>query len=307
MTDYNYTYNCFFTDITSNCNLRCKFCSNDWANIKHGNINMNYGTFKKLTELMPLATDGEFFLSCRYEPTIHPNFIELIEMIPKELKPKTILTTNLAKKMSIETIERLADSNLGYINISLDTFNCKLLENIRPNINYDNFDWNINNIFEIFDNNENAPKLRYITMVFKQNLCEIPNIIMYCATEFLATRHELRLPFKFSKLYGDKAWWDNSLVTQKEWESLKEQLADSPYSVEFFNPDDEAIDFGIPDQPIKNYLTFFINSDGTVLSPCEGSLDLPEEFRYNFNLNDIDNVYEYFNQFRAKENDNNEL
>jgi MoaA/NifB/PqqE/SkfB family radical SAM enzyme len=256
---------------------------------------------------MPLSSDGEFYLSCRYEPTINPNFIKLIEMIPPELKTKTILTTNLAKKLSIETIERLANSNLGYINISLDTFNPRLFEEIRKYSIYNNFDWNIKHIAEIFDKYENAPKLRYITMVFKQNLHHIPGIVAVCYYNFLSTRHELRLPFKFSKLYGDKEWWDNSLVTQKEWEGLKEQLTNSSYPIEFFNPDDEAIDFGIPNQPIKSYLTFFINSDGTVLSPCEGSLDLPEEFRYNFNLNDIDNVYEYFNQFRAKESEENNV
>jgi MoaA/NifB/PqqE/SkfB family radical SAM enzyme len=261
---------------------------------------MTKETFKKLIELMPFANDGEFFLSCRYEPTIHPHFIDLMEMLPEELKSKTILTTNLSKRMSMEDIERLANSNLGYINISLDTTNKQLFEEFRPYLDWFNFADNLLNISAVFKDNPNAPKLRYITMAFKQNIAEIPYIIQYANEYFLSTNHEIRLPFKFSKLYGDKNWWNKSLITQEEWEELVKKLEQLPYPINFFNPDDNAVDFGIPEQPVKNYLTFFINSDGTVLSPCEGLLDLPEQFRYNFNLNNIDNVYEYFNQFRDK-------
>ena len=68
-------FNMIFNDITSNCNLRCVFCVNDFSNIK-GNILMTEKVFDKVMALLPLVPDGSFFLSCLFEPTMHPDFID---------------------------------------------------------------------------------------------------------------------------------------------------------------------------------------------------------------------------------------
>jgi sulfatase maturation enzyme AslB (radical SAM superfamily) len=51
------TYCCIMTDITSGCNLRCKFCVQDWKQ-NTGNILMSKETFANVIKVMPLTHDG---------------------------------------------------------------------------------------------------------------------------------------------------------------------------------------------------------------------------------------------------------
>ena len=80
-------------DTTSNCNIRCKFCFNDWAKIG-ANVNMSKDVFAKMITLLPLANDGGFFLSCIYEPLINKNFIDYLSLVPAEYREKCFFTTN---------------------------------------------------------------------------------------------------------------------------------------------------------------------------------------------------------------------
>ncbi len=87
-------------DITGNCNLRCPYCLNDFSNI-HGNVFMSRENFEKALSLLPLVKDqGAFRLSCIFEPTIHPHFLDLLKMIPGGHNRRVYFTTNLAKPLS---------------------------------------------------------------------------------------------------------------------------------------------------------------------------------------------------------------
>lgn len=111
---YNYEkkYDFISFDITSNCNLRCPFCLNDFSKIK-GNTNVTRETFRKVISLIPLIKEtGSFYFSCLFEPTLHPNFSELLYEIPEEYRSKVFFTTNLAKTISDEDIKKLSLSGI---------------------------------------------------------------------------------------------------------------------------------------------------------------------------------------------------
>lgn len=100
-------YSFISADITSNCNLRCPYCVNDWGSIK-GNTFMTKETFEKAIALLPLIKDdGCFRFSCIFEPTIHPEFTELLRMIPEKDRKKVFFTTNLAKRLSDDVFREL--------------------------------------------------------------------------------------------------------------------------------------------------------------------------------------------------------
>lgn len=216
-------YGCIFADITSNCNLRCWFCVNDFNTIK-GNTNMTYEMFTKLIDIMPLAADGMFFISCGFEPTIHPHFGQLLTAIPKEQKSKCFFTTNLTLPLSQEMLEIWANSNINNINISIDASSPAVFDELRVGGKFTYFKDNLEKLSNVFRNRSNAPKVRYITVALKNNLCEIPGIIQICRDNYLADEHEIRRPFLFThSIMGDARVKD--LLTDNEWELLKSKIS----------------------------------------------------------------------------------
>jgi len=298
-----YQYGTFFTDMTHNCNLRCRFCSNDWSKIK-GNVNVSKETFNKFIQLIPLVPDNNFLICCKFEATIHPQFFERLESIPREYKSKTRMTTNLARHFTKEEIKRWSNSPLGTLQISVDTFDPKLYEEYRVGAKFNTFMANLENLVEVFNGNPDSPKLRYISMIFKQNFYEVESITEKLHTKYMAVENEFRTPFKWSIKYNDSQWIKKSLISEPDWNDMTERLSKLPYKIKLFNPKGPMQLFSyidnqvvyIPEKGIST-INFWGSSDGTIFSPDKGSEDLPEEFRQDFNINDIDNPYDYFNQF----------
>jgi len=77
-------YDFLAIDIVNGCNLRCPFCINDWSRIGK-NEPMDVQLFrKKIVPLFDLVKEGpHIYLSCLFEPTIHPHFWDFIEAVPQ--------------------------------------------------------------------------------------------------------------------------------------------------------------------------------------------------------------------------------
>jgi sulfatase maturation enzyme AslB (radical SAM superfamily) len=177
-------------DITNLCNLRCPFCYNDWLK-KEKPMIMKKEIFSKIVEIMPII-HHQIYLSCSFEPTLHPRFVELLNMIPFESRKKCFFTTNLSTKISDDLLEVFSHSGLKYINISLDSFNPIVYEKLRKGAHFKDFISNLNRLVAIFSKNPHAPSIRYITMVFKQNIKEIPDILEQCHKKYLSSENEFR-------------------------------------------------------------------------------------------------------------------
>jgi MoaA/NifB/PqqE/SkfB family radical SAM enzyme len=220
-------------DITSNCNLRCTFCINDFSRIR-GNTLMEETTFERLITLIPLVNGCNFFISCLFEPTIHPSFISLLEKIPPKYRNKVYFTSNLSTKLSSRDFQRLSRVNIHHINISIDSLQRDTFEKLRQKANFEHFIDNLRGLVEVFSRAARSPRLRYTTMGLKPNLEEIPKLVETCAQKYLAYTHEIRHVYQVPHLSSQ--WKQDNLISNHDWQQLRVFAEESPFNCEVVPP-----------------------------------------------------------------------
>lgn len=263
-------------DITGNCNLRCTFCINDFSNIQ-GNILMEEATFEKLMTLIPLVKGCHFFISCLFEPTIHPRFISFLEKISPRYGKNVFFTTNLSAKFSQQELLRLSRVNIHHINISIDSLNRDTFEQLRQKASFERYFDNLRRLVDVFSSAAHPPRLRYTTMALKPNLDEIPGLVETCAGNYLAYTHEIRHVYPVPHL--SEEWKQQNLISNEEWQQLQAFAEESRYNCEVvlpppvYYPDDNQPYSRKPEgsnsndfDPAGNSLPLGLNvkSDGTV-------------------------------------------
>ena len=220
-------------DITGNCNLRCTFCINDFSRVR-GNTLMKEATFEKLITLIPLVNGCNFFISCLFEPTIHPSFISFLEKIPPGYRNKVYFTTNLSRKLSRRDFQRLSRVNIHHINISIDSLQQDTFEKLRQKANFEHFIDNLCGLVEVFAGAARPPRLRYTTMALKPNLDEIPKLVETCAQKYLAYTHEIRHVYPVPHLSSQ--WKQDNLINNHDWQQLQVFAEETPYNCEVVPP-----------------------------------------------------------------------
>jgi organic radical activating enzyme len=283
-------YSFISADITSNCNLRCPYCVNDWGSIK-GNTFMTKETFEKATALLPLIKDdGHFRFSCIFEPTIHPEFTELLRMIPEKDRKKVFFTTNLAKRLSDDIFRELSEISISHINVSLDSFVPQVFESHRRLAKFDTVIDNLTRMVAIFKDNPRAPKLRYITVLGKDNISEVPSLIATTAEKYLASEHEFRA-FWYRK-GQDEAWVKENEITWDDLTNVGEVLRNQPYKY-YFAPFEHPDDISLVHES---------NFDYAIYRPLPGGINLASNGmvwidmfpEISFNLHDVRDPLAHF-------------
>jgi len=262
-------------DIVDNCNLRCPFCLFDYSKIKSTH-KMSKETFARLIDLAQYVEDGQFFVSCLHEPTLHPEFIEFLEMIPEHLRQKAFFTTNNCRKISDDYIDRLANTNLHHVNVSFDTRDPELFSFLRKGGNYEVFLDNTYRMAHAFMKNPRAPKLRFIIMAFKSNMNDIPDLIRFCHNEFRANDVEVRYTFEMPHI--SKEFFEKHVLTIEKWDELVLSLKEvkecysllpppenyNPLRAEKWNVQDTAAESYIPVFPPPLPIQLRVSWDGTI-------------------------------------------
>lgn len=101
---------------------------------------------------------------------------------------------------------------------------------------------NLTRMVSIFKDNPRAPKLRYITVLGKDNILEVPSLISTTAEKYLASEHEFRA-FWYRKGQDD-AWVKENEITWNDLTSVGEVLRSQPYKyyfAPFEHPDDISL------------------------------------------------------------------
>lgn len=190
---------------------------------------MTRDTYQRVLTLLPLVNESQFFLSCLFEPTLHRQFIEFVDLIPTDQRRKVFFTTNLTVPLADQTMERLSRSGLAFINISIDSFQTDRYEALRKGARFDRFLNNLERLVTIFSANPDSPPLRYTTVALQSNLVEIPSIVERCASEYRSTLHEVRFIYQVPHLSPE--WRKDNLLADEGWRFLQAFAASSPHKV----------------------------------------------------------------------------
>lgn len=152
---------------THSCNLRCTMCHVSYEKPEKTILDIGL-----LNRLKPVR--GKWLiLGSVYEPTMHPKFIELIDIL-NGLDMKIELTTN-GTLLNSATVDSLAQSNLKNVTISFDGCKKNTFESIRRNANYEN---TLDRIIGLF--NKLHPKRIHLTInntIMNNNIDEIEGSI----------------------------------------------------------------------------------------------------------------------------------
>lgn len=249
-------------DITNYCNIRCKFCGQGGKGPKPAN--MNTETFKKVLSLLDLTVERGYFFSCFYEPTIHPKFAEMLTSIPPEQKSKGFLTTNLARPLNKQALQALAGANLHNINISIQTLDENLADflsgskNILANI--------FNNLDQLMTLPDIRPKIHFITMMLKDTIPGLPDLLTTIHKRYSPDLHEVRTPFRGDDWeLKDAQWSAKQLLTPEEFASTKSKLEelDLPLRIlDYSNPPPPEPDSKKNTEPVYFFdIRILVNGD----------------------------------------------
>lgn len=223
--DYVRKYRLVACDITSNCNLRCKFCFNHFD---QKNVNMTAEVLDQMLKVLPYVSDTSydnnsgFYFSCLGEPSIHPNFIERLEQIQALGKEKIFFTTNFAKAQDDVFFERLRKCNIHHMNVSIETLSKDRYQNITKGTEmfFENFFANLTKLATSFEKEQNAPKIRYISMAIQSNYDELVDIVLACHEKYHAYISEVRTPFVGKCLAQVKG----ELLSREQIDALAQKL-----------------------------------------------------------------------------------
>jgi hypothetical protein len=212
-------------DIVDNCNLRCPFCLFDYSGTKSTHF-MTTEVFDAALRLLPLVPDGGFWLSCLHEPSLHPDFLALIERVPREHRRKLMFTTNIAKRANESYFQALAASGACFINISIESRTPALYEKFRKGARFSIFQENWDRLIAAWRAAASPPHLRYVIMAYRSNLAEIPDLVRYLRAERLAWHVEVRCTFEKPHITAE--FRAAEFLESADWTWLAQQL--SPYT-----------------------------------------------------------------------------
>jgi len=189
--------------------------------------------FDKVLQLLPLLRpDGHLLFSCNFEPTIHPQFLDLLERVPSAWRSRGGFTTNLARRLPETFFERLLDLHLGYVNVSIDSLNPAVFEEMAKGAHFDVFRSNLDRLVEHCTRSQQPPELRFISMVSKLNLAEIPDLIRRCSELYKPKRHEIRGIWMTREL-EQRPWIQSHAITADDMLALRRDLSNVPPHVDW--------------------------------------------------------------------------
>jgi molybdenum cofactor biosynthesis enzyme MoaA len=254
-------------DIVDNCNLRCPFCLYDYANTRTTHL-MDDATFAAALRFLPFTRDGEFWLSCLHEPTLHPKLADFIARVPQEYRRKLCYTTNLAKRMPASYYALLADAGLHHLNVSIESLQPALYERMRKGARHRIFMESWDALLAAIRQGAAPPSLNYISMVYKSNVAELPDLSRHLLAERNAATVQLRYTFDVPHLAPD--FRASEFLDADEWLSLRDRLAPLPPDrVQLLMPPDVL---PAPPSPadrttplvMQDYYLFGLSWDGTL-------------------------------------------
>jgi molybdenum cofactor biosynthesis enzyme MoaA len=208
-------------DIVNQCNLRCPFCFVDYTNFPSVK-RMPREIYNRALELLPnITTPGEFWISCLHEPTLHPQLVAFIEAVPEAYRDRISFTTNLSRRVTDDMLSRFAHSGVHEIRVSFDSLNTEVFSGLRKKAKIEVFQRNLLDLSAALKESHTRPRLHFITMPFKDNYREIPDIVRF-GRDLGGDSHEVRYISYRPHL---AKWGREHILDPGEWAELERSLA----------------------------------------------------------------------------------
>lgn len=282
-------------ELTNACNLNCVMCGRNAADFKMTVFDMD--VFRSLEPLMD--TIEEVTLMGWGEPTIHPNFIEMLEIINQHSARKYFCTNGMNLK---KVHKALFDYKVDVFAVSLDGANEETNGRIRRGSKIDVIVEDLKDI--VREKKERGLSYPYINFVFcamKSNFREIPDMVRLAADIGIEEVKVVYLTVFDETMLDETLWGMEQEVREVFDEAIR--LGDElgillklPHII----GEDVAGDKLHKDCYV-GWRDFFLGSDGYV-RPC---MSTPVQFfKYDRNKDfmDIWNAKEY-QEYRANVND----
>ena len=155
---------------TTYCNLRCPGCflttsieSGDW---KYEHMEMD--DYK--TVLQNLPASYELSLHNYGEPSIHPDFPEMVELARDSGKFDILTTTSNLTVRNGAYYDKIFEAGLSHLSVSVDSFDPELAEKLRTRTNIKKLKTNLTYLISRY-----ADRMHVATVVSKSNLDDLRN------------------------------------------------------------------------------------------------------------------------------------
>ncbi|MCB1282602.1 MAG: radical SAM protein, partial [Salinibacterium sp.] len=146
-------------EVTNHCNLRCPMCPREVADRGYGN--MDYELFTKIASETSGRERTVFLPTGFGESFIHPRFHDMLNYLRDHDVKITCLITN-ATYLNDRNVHALIDSQIPFVNISLDGTVKEVYEKIRVKANYESVVENVERLFRLRE--ERGSRFPYIIL-----------------------------------------------------------------------------------------------------------------------------------------------
>ena len=191
-------------ELTNACNLNCVMCGRNAADFKPTVFNMD--VFRSFEPLMDVVE--EVTLMGWGEPTIHPHFIEMLEIINRHSERKYFCTNG----MNLQKIKNaIFDYNVDVFAVSLDGATDETNGRIRRGSKIDSITENLKDIVRI--KKERGLKYPWINFAFcamRSNLQELPDLVKLAADIGIEEVKVVYLTVFGEDLMNESLWGEGS-------------------------------------------------------------------------------------------------
>lgn len=286
-------------ELTNACNLNCIMCGRNAADFKPTVFDMD--VFRSFEPLMD--TVEEVTLMGWGEPTIHPNFIEMLEIINKHSARKYFCSNG----MNLKKIKNaIFDYNVDVFAVSLDGSTDETNSRIRRGSKIEQITEDLKDIVRI--KKERGLKYPWINFVFcamRSNIRELPDLVRLAAEIGIEEVKVVYLTVFGEDLMNESLWGHEDLVKEVFEEAIKvgDELG-ILLKLPHYIGEDEAGDKLHKDCFVA-WRDFFLGSDGYV-RPCMSTPIHFFEYDKNKDFMEMWNAPEY-QKYREIVNDSEKM
>lgn len=286
-------------ELTNACNLNCIMCGRNAADFKPTVFDMD--VFRSFEPLMD--TVEEVTLMGWGEPTIHPNFIEMLEIINKHSARKYFCSNGMNLKKIKDAI---FDYNVDVFAVSLDGATDETNSRIRRGSKIEQITEDLKDIVRI--KKERGLKYPWINFVFcamRSNIRELPDLVRLAAEIGIEEVKVVYLTVFGEDLMNESLWGHEDLVKEVFEEAIKvgDELG-ILLKLPHYIGEDEAGDKLHKDCFVA-WRDFFLGSDGYV-RPCMSTPIHFFEYDKNKDFMEMWNAPEY-QKYRKIVNDSEKM